>query len=146
MPVSPAPVGQINVEDCSESQGKLPRTLTQNYWNYSVIKKGIAHLTDVLWAAVHTCVGLWYSYHSVQWQRSPLALGFAGYWGDCCYGILEMNNILLCTFLHVAFSPFYLGRLTTHPNILLHPTEATVTGGGEVAHHAKELQFLPLLH
>lgn len=41
------------------------------------------------------------SHHGVQRQRSPLALGFAGYWGDCCYGILEMNesDILLCALL-----------------------------------------------
>lgn len=53
-----------------------------------------------------------------------------------------MNDIHLCTFLHVALSPFYLGRLTTHTNLLLRPSEATVTGGGEVAHYSKE--FLPL--
>lgn len=54
-----------------------------------------------------------------------------------------MKDILLCTFLHVAFSPFYLGRLTTHLNLLLRPTEA-VTGGGEVTVFA--FFFLPFLH
>lgn len=35
-----------------------------------------------------------YSYHSVQRQWPPFTLRFAGYWGDCCYGILEMNEVI----------------------------------------------------
>ncbi len=121
--------------------GERSRTLKQRKYQFCHAGKHphthytIKMFSDMQCMYVCSCLTL-HSYHSVQRQRPPLALRFAGYWGDCCYGILQIHeSIFSCESFYLCLLDHFIQadrqHIQIYCNVLL---SEQLQFGRQVAH------------